>query len=75
MKKINSAAILNLCRGRNYGGVLQAYALQEVVNGMEIKCSVVDFDHIKYFSSSQRKKNITLSESLLLSAIYYVRLQ
>lgn len=41
--EVKKVGILTLCWGRNYGGVLQSYALQETIRRLGYECSMINF--------------------------------
>lgn len=42
-KTVKSVGVLTLCWGRNYGGLLQSYALQETIRSLDMECSIINF--------------------------------
>jgi hypothetical protein len=53
---VKTAGILTLCWGRNYGGVLQSYALQEVISELGFECSVINFrDSSRYIDRTSKR--------------------
>lgn len=50
--------IITFHRAINYGGVLQAYALQRVISDLEIECDIIDY-YCPFIEAHYRPKKIT----------------
>lgn len=73
-KSIHSAGILTLYKGnRNFGGLLQAYALQNVVSGFGIACEQISYT-LSPTPIKQKLKNSTEQRTLWQNLIMVLQL-
>lgn len=64
--KSNKVAIMTLCyKNYNYGGVLQAYALQKLIEDLGYSCEIIKFD--RFFPRSIRQVILKLLREKLLN--------